>query len=235
MLKTDLKKVNKLLIKRFGVPERNSQLPDPLSMLLGTILSQNTNDKNSYQAYKNLIKKFPDWKMILSVKISEIEKEIRVAGLGNQKARAIKRVVTYLSRSRGEVNLDYLREKENEEIINELTSLDGVGLKTASCVLLFSLERNICPVDTHVHRTLNRVGLVKTSTPDKTFTAINLNLPDGTGHQMHTNLIKLGRTYCKPQKPACKKCPLVKICKYELKTDIEANPTGNDFLLLDQI
>ncbi|MHC1738895.1 MAG: endonuclease III [Ignavibacteriaceae bacterium] len=235
MLKTELKKINRLLINKFGIPEINSQIPNPLSMLLGTILSQNTNDKNSYQAYKNLIKIFPDWKLLLSVKVSEIEKVIRVAGLGNQKARAIKRVVTYLSKNRGEVNLDYLREKENGEIINELTSLDGVGLKTASCVLLFSLERNVCPVDTHVHRTLNRTGVVKTSTPDKTFAAINPNLPEGIGHQIHTNLIKLGRTYCKPQKPACKNCPLVKICKYELKTDFEAYPSGKDFMLLDHI
>lgn len=235
MLKTELKKVNKLLINRFGVPERNSQLPDPLSMLLGTILSQNTNDKNSYQAYKNLIHKFPDWNMLLSARVSEIEKLIRVAGLGNQKAKAIKRVVTYLSKNKGEVNLDYLREKENGEILNELTSLEGVGLKTASCVLLFALERNICPVDTHVHRTLNRTGLVKTSTPDKTFAVISPNLPERIGHQIHTNLIKLGRTYCKPQKPVCKSCPLVKICKYEFKTDIEANPSAKDFMLLDQI
>lgn len=235
MLKTELNKVNKLLINRFGIPERKFHMPDPLSMLLGTILSQNTNDKNSYQAYKNLISKYPDRNLLLSAKVSEIEKVIRIAGLGRQKAKTIKGVVKYLSKNRGEINLDYLRERENREIINELTSLDGVGLKTASCVLLFSLNRNVCPADTHVHRTLNRIGLVKTSTPDKTFTEINEKLPEGTGHQIHTNLIKLGRTYCRSQKPMCKSCPLEEICKYELKTDIEANPTGKDFMLLDQI
>jgi len=235
VLKTDLKKVNRLLITRFGIPERNFKMPDPLSMLLGTILSQNTNDNNSFQAYKNLVNKFPKWDLILSAKDLEIEKAIRVAGLGNQKAKAIKNVVTYVFEKKGIVSLDYLREKKNEEILDELTSLDGVGVKTASCVLLFSLDRNVCPVDTHVHRTLNRIGLVKTSAPDKTFREIYQSLPDGIGHQIHTNLIKLGRMYCKPTNPVCKSCPLISICKFESKTNLKANPHEKNFMLLDHI
>ena len=76
-------------------------------------------------------------------------------------------------KERGEVSLEHLRKMKDEEILDELTKFPGIGVKTASCVLLFSLRRNVCPVDTHVHRTLNRIGIVKTSAPDKTFYSIN--------------------------------------------------------------
>jgi endonuclease-3 len=233
--RSDLTKLNTLLIRRFGIPKRNLEFPDPLSMLIGTILSQNTNDNNSFKAYNNLVMKYPTWDMLAGTKTQEIEKVIRVAGLGNQKAKAIKKVVKYLLNSRGEVSLDYLRDRDNQSVLEELVSLDGVGLKTASCVLLFSLDRNICPVDTHVHRTMNRIGLVKASAPDKTFMAINQVLPEGIGHQLHTNLIKLGRTYCKPSNPLCKSCPVEKICKYEKKTDKEGKIEEKNFMLLDNI
>ena len=76
------------------------------------------------------------------------------------------------------------------------------------------MQRNVCPVDTHVHRTSNRIGLVETKTPDKTFTILNENLPDGIAHQFHTNLIKLGRQICKPAKPFCSVCPLLNVCQF---------------------
>ena len=121
-------------------------------------------------------------------------------------------------------------------MIDELIKFDGVGVKTASCVLLFSMNRNVCPVDTHVHRTLNRIGLVKTKTPDKTFTEIFGQIPDGAAHSFHTNLIRLGREICKPTKPNCTICPLVKYCDYDLKYfDTNVVHKKNDFMLLDNI
>jgi endonuclease-3 len=109
-------------------------------------------------------------------------------------------------------------------------------VKTASCVLLFSLDRNICPVDTHVHRTLNRIGLLKTKTPDKTFEQIKDHLPDGIAHQFHTNLIMLGRAICKPAKPSCSVCPLLKVCEFKSKNLESTNRISKDvFMLLDSI
>ena len=110
-----------------------------------------------------------------------------------------------------------LKINQNEEILDELTSYIGVGVKTASCVLLFSLNRNICPVDTHVHRTLNRIGLVKTNIPEKTFYALLNKIPEGTAHSFHTNLIRLGREICKPANPICSVCPLLKFVSLTTK------------------
>lgn len=235
-IRSQIKSVNQLLIEKYGIPPRSKVPPDPVDMLIATILSQNTNDKNSYKAFQNLKEKFSSWEEVAKLTPSKIEKLIKVAGLGKQKSKAIKNFLATLLKERESISLNYLRKMKDEEILEELVSFPGVGVKTASCVLLFSLRKNICPIDTHVHRTTNRIGLVKTSTPDKTFLIINKNMPDGIAHQFHTNLIRLGREICKPAKPTCFFCPLLKICKYPNKNlDNSSKYKVNDFLLLDSI
>ncbi len=235
-IKSNIKKINKLLIDYFGVPEKNKKMPTPLDMLIATILSQNTNDNNSYKAFNNLRTQFKTWDEVEKLKTKQIENYIKVAGLGKQKSAAIKNVLSTLLKKNGKISLDYLKKMDDDEILNELIQYPGVGVKTASCVLQFSLRRNICPVDTHVHRTLNRIGIVKTSTPDKTFLAIKDFMPENIAHSFHTNLIRLGREICKSQNPVCSICPLNKICTYEHKNfkKIESYKK-NPFMLLDSI
>ena len=236
MLKRKIRQINNLLVKKYGIPPRSKKPPDPVDMLVATILSQNTNDKNSYKAFQNLKEKYPNWEDVAKLTPSKIEKLIKVAGLGKQKSKAIKNFLSTLLRDEGNISLNYLRKMKDDEILEELVTFPGVGVKTASCVLLFSLRKNFCPVDTHVHRTTNRVGIVKTSTPDKTFQVLNKNMPDGIAHQFHTNLIRLGRKICKPTKPACTICPLLKICEYPNKNlENSSKYKVNDFLLLDSI
>lgn len=229
-------RINELLIDHFGIPKRQKKLPNPIDTLIATILSQNTNDKNSYKAYHNLKQKFNSWEEVADLSRVQLEKVIRVAGLGKQKSAAIKASLTSLKKQIGKIDLHHIKYMKDEDIVNELTSIKGIGVKTASCVLLFSLNRNICPVDTHVHRTLNRIGIVNTTTPDKTFHQINKYLPEGIAHQFHTNLINLGREVCKPAKPLCSVCPLLSECKFKHK-NIEkvASVNSQRFLLLDSI
>lgn len=228
--------VNEILLDNFGIPPRNKKLPNPVEMLIATILSQNTNDRNSFQAYQNLKKKLSNWEEILKTPRSVIEKEIKVAGLGKQKSEAIKNFVTQLYTKEGKLSLKYLEKIKSEDAIKDLTSYKGVGVKTASCVLLFAMDRNICPVDTHVHRTVNRIGIVEASAPDKTFFALNENFPEKIAHSFHTNLIRLGREICLSQKPNCGVCPLEKICQYEDKVFEKKMPAKERaFMLLDNI
>ncbi len=235
-MKEKIKKINNLLIKHFGIPYRQKRLPNPLDTLIATILSQNTNDKNSYKAYKNLKQTFSSWQEIADTPRSKIEQTIKIAGLGKQKSAAIKKSLLTLGKKNGKINLNHFKKKNDDEIIEELTSINGIGVKTASCVLLFSLDRNVCPVDTHIHRTLNRIELVKTNSPEKTFYLINGHIPEGIAHQFHTNLIMLGREICKPAKPACSVCPLLKICNFKQKNLAKININKrNSFLLLDSI
>jgi endonuclease-3 len=236
MLKRKIRQINNLLIKKYGIPSRSKKPPDPVDMMIATILSQNTNDKNSYKAFQNLKEKYSNWEEVAKLNASKIQNLIKVAGLGKQKAKAIKNFLSTLLKDKGKISLNYLHGMGNEEILDELVSFPGVGVKTASCVLLFSLRKNFCPVDTHVHRTTNRIGIVKTSTPDKTFELLNKSMPDGIAHQFHTNLIRLGREICRPTKPYCQICPLLKVCIYP-KKDLHkpSSYKPNDFLLLDSI
>jgi len=235
-VKKKIVKINKLLIQFFGIPKINKKNPDPVDMLIGTILSQNTNDKNSYRAYQNLRLKYKSWDEVAKLTPSSIERIIKVAGLGKQKSKAINNVLKGLKKKNGEIKLNFLNKQDDKSVIDELVKFDGVGVKTASCVLLFSMNRDVCPVDTHVHRTLNRIGLVNTITPDKTFNEIFGQIPAGAAHSFHTNLIRLGREICKSNKPKCVICPLVKYCLYDLKTfDTDVVHKKNDFMLLDNI
>lgn len=235
-MKKKIDRINKLLIQHFGIPSKAKKNPTPLDAIIGTILSQNTNDKNSYQAYRNLKDNFKNWDELTLLKPSQIEKYIRIAGLGKQKSKSIYELLQSLKKQEKSVSLDHIKTKNDSEILEELTSYNGVGVKTASCVLLFSLGRNICPVDTHVHRTLNRIGLVKTNNPEKTFYKILDKIPENTAHSFHTNLIRLGREICKPANPNCLICPLLKICKYEQKNLKPLNTQKTiDFMLLDNL
>ncbi|MBI3123055.1 MAG: endonuclease III [Ignavibacteriales bacterium] len=228
--------INKLLIKHFGIPKRQNPLPNPLDTLIATILSQNTNDNNSYKAFNNLKNAFTNWEEAAVAKRSTIEKLIRVAGLAPAKSKAIKNLLVDIKEKYGKLSLDFVKELSDEKILEKLISYDGVGVKTASCVLMFAMNKNVCPVDTHVHRTANRIGLVNEKTPDKTFWKLNAKLPDGIAHSFHTNLILLGREICKPANPNCGVCPLKKVCKFEPKNFEMKNTKPNKrILLLDNI
>ncbi|WP_290664973.1 endonuclease III [Ignavibacterium sp.] len=235
-MKKQIEKINQLLINHFGTPERQKKLPDPLDIIIGTILSQNTNDKNSYKAFLNLKSSIKSWEDIILMKLSRLENITKVAGLGKQKSKAIKNFLTELKKKNGKLSLSYLRQKNDDEVLEDLSSHKGIGVKTASCVLLFAFDRNICPVDTHVHRILNRIGLVQTSLPEKTFNEIRTHLPEGIAHPFHTNLLRLGRKYCTPTNPRCYDCPLEQICKFPQKNfEIKKERKENNFFLLDSI
>ncbi len=227
---------NKLLVKQFGIPSRNKELPNSVDMIIATILSQNTNDNNSYKAFQNLKAKYKTWDELLKVRRTTIEKKIRVAGLGFQKSNAIKNFIKEIYAEQKEITLTHIEKLDNEEAIVELTKYKGVGVKTASCVLLFAEGRNVCPVDTHVHRTVNRIGIVKASTPDKTFVKLNEKFPSKIAHQFHTNLIRLGREICKPKNPSCGVCPLLDLCSYEDKNISKREKSSErSFMLLDSV
>ncbi|AFH49382.1 Putative endonuclease III [Ignavibacterium album JCM 16511] len=235
-MKKQIERINQLLINHFGIPERQKKLPDPLDIIIGTILSQNTNDKNSYKAYLNLKSNINSWEDVLSLKTSQIERIIKVAGLGKQKAKAIKNLLKNLKKYHGKLSLTHLKKKSDDEVLDELILHKGIGVKTASCVLLFAFDRNVCPVDTHVHRILNRVGVVETSNPEKTFNEIKSHIPKGAAHSFHTNLLRLGREYCTPTNPKCYECPIENVCNYKEKNfTIKKLTKQNNFFLLDSI
>lgn len=230
-----------MLEKHLGTPEQDHHLPPPLSMLVATILSQNTSDRNSHRAYRELRRRFPTWNSVAHASLPALRAAIRIGGMANQKAPRIRAVVRSLHHRHGGYTLGTLRSMSDQEAIDYLTALHGVGIKTAACVLLFSLGRDVFPVDTHVHRVCNRLGLVRDCpTPVKTFEAMRPLLPPGKGYSLHTNMIRFGRRVCRPATPDCGRCPLFDECIYPGKSRRSAalrhpSPVDRDFMHLDNV
>lgn len=241
MLRAKARRVARQLERFLGLPEQGESLPPPLDMLIATILSQNTNDKNSHRAYTLLRKKFPTWKTVAEAPVRSIVAAIRSGGMANQKAARIKEVLAAVKGRFGAYNLEEMDRWSDQAVIDELVELKGVGFKTAACVLLFSLRRDVFPVDTHVHRICTRLGLVSGSGgPEQTFESMRAIVPKGKGYSFHTNLIRFGRRVCRSGNPACGSCPLTMECLYVRKKGIASSrrvfsKSTHDFMLLDNV
>jgi len=216
--------VHQLLIEEYGQREWRPRL-DPLGELIFTILSQNTSDMNRDRAWTRLKERFPTWESVLAADATDIAEAIRPGGLADIKApriqealRAIKREQRpELDEGRSEFTLDFLTEMEVEEAKRWLTSLNGVGPKTAAIVLLFSLGKPAFPVDTHVHRVSRRLGLIGPKTSrEQAHEVLEELLPPEIYYTFHLNLIAHGREVCKSQQPRCATCVLQEHCDYYL-------------------
>ncbi len=206
-----------LLEGHLGDPKKPGRRSNPLDTLIATLLSQNTNDQNSYRAWLSLRRRFPSWEQVVAAPRRDVAKSIEVGGLKNQKAERIQTILRSLHRERGKFDLGFLKTKTDDEIMTYLMLMKGIGTKTAACVLVFSLGRDAFPVDTHIHRICNRLGLVKTKSADATFEAMRTLVPRGRAYSFHVNLIRFGRQTCKAGKPLCGDCPLFDQCVFPEK------------------
>jgi len=201
-----------LLTKEYGNREWWAG-QSPLSVLIQTILSQNTSDRNSGRAFELLLATFSSWEDIANAEIGEIASSIRAGGLGEVKARYIKRVLEEIRRKRGGLELEFLRQLPLDEARDWLRQLPGVGMKTASCVLLFSLEIPALPVDTHIFRVAKRLGLVDPkASVEQAHRLLGSIVPPDDVYQFHVLVIEHGRKVCKAQRPRCHQCVLRGLC-----------------------
>jgi endonuclease-3 len=184
--------------------------------LIGTILSANTNDVNSGRALAQLKHTFhDDWDAVRTAPLSTIRMAIRPAGMYNQKASHIVATLEKLWHDLGAYNLDHLGEMEVAAAQHYLTSFPGVGHKTASIVLLFCFNRGAFPVDTHVQRISQRLGIAPRQANTEQIKHIWEALLDpATYFALHVNLITHGRRLCSARKPKCADCPLQTWCDY---------------------
>ena len=186
---------------------------DPLDSLIGTVLSQNTTDANSGQAFDQLKDHFPNWESVARARASQIAAAIRSGGLGQIKAGRIKRILAQIEQDRGRLDLSFLRRLSLERAREYLLGLPGVGPKTAACVLLFSLKRPAFPVDTHVLRVSKRLGLIPPSTTMERAHAIFAELLRPSQMlPLHLGLIRHGREVCVARRPRCSACVLFELC-----------------------
>ncbi len=204
--------VHQRLLEAYGEPRLKEQR-DPLSELLLTILSQNTSDLNSGRAYEQLVERFPTWEEALAAGPEAIASAIEVGGLANVKAPRIHAILQKLAREEGELSLGLLASLSVDAARDYLLALPGVGPKTAACVLLFSLHKPAMPVDTHVHRVAQRVGLVdRRDSAEKAHQLLEALLPERLYYPFHLNVIRHGREVCVARRPRCEQCALADIC-----------------------
>jgi endonuclease-3 len=196
---------------------------DPVHELVKTILSQNTSDTNRDAAYERLRERFDTWEEVRDAPVAEVTEAIRPGGLSATKAPRIQEA---LRRSGEPIDLSWLRDAPREEALGYLTSLPGVGRKTAACVLLFSFGLPEIPVDTHVYRVGGRLGLFRDRVSfEMAHDEIRRLVEPEDAYEVHINLIRHGRAVCRPR-PRCEECALRRMCPYWRGLPVTARPAS---------
>jgi endonuclease-3 len=203
-----------ILLQQYGHPDWRPGFA-PMDELILTILSANTSDVNSGRAFERLKAAYADWQAVLDAPLDELTEVIRPAGLGPTKAPRIQAALRRVLDERGAFDLSFLADLPVEEGLAWLTRFEGVGHKTASIVLLFCFDKPAFPVDTHVQRVTQRLGLAGPKDDPAKIKALWETLaPAEWFYPLHLNLIRHGRQVCHARKPACGVCPLRDICDY---------------------
>jgi endonuclease III len=216
-IKTRSETVRKRLEKEFGRPEVE-EYENPLSSLVNTILSQNTTDITSDRAWAALRKRYPTMQKLKRADPKDLADTIRVGGLPQLKAERILNALSEIERLTGKLSLDFLHEMTEEEADSWLSQLKGVGPKTRAIVLLFALGKKAFPVDTHISRVTQRIGLIRNGASREEAQAemARLSRPEDY-FSYHINIIEHGRKTCSARKPKCGECPLSDICLWDEK------------------
>lgn len=206
--------VHQRLLEFYGHPQWRKPLP-PLDELISTILSQNTNDLNRDTAFNALKERFTSWEALRDAPLRQMKAAIRTAGLANQRAPRIQAALRSITKLRGQLSLEFLRDLSAPQAKTWLRQFKGVGPKTAAIVLQFSLGKPAFPVDTHIYRVTGRLGLRPAGmNVEKAHDYFEKLLPPENYYAAHLNLIRLGREICAARKPKCPDCPLKNLCDY---------------------
>jgi len=196
-----------------------SERRDVTHELIHAVLSQNTSRRNYNLAYSRLMDRFPTLEGLAGAPAIAIEEAIRPGGLSNQKSKSIKELLAAIETDRGDLSLEFLERVPVPEAREYLTALPGVGPKTASVVLMFSLGRKVLPVDTHVLRLSKRIGLIDEGVSAGAAQGLLEELvPPARRPRMHLNLVELGRSICTARAPRHEICPVNMLCDMYCRT-----------------
>ena len=178
---------------------------DPFRVLIGTVLSHRTKDEVTAVASSRLFEKFPSVKSLSKANTRTVARLIKPVGFYNTKARTVKKISKILLEKHG---------GEVPRSMEQLLELPSVGRKTANCVFVYGFKTPAIPVDTHVHRIFNRLGVVKTKTPDETEMELTRLADRSDWLELNEVFVRFGKTICKPIGPHCADCPLNDRCKF---------------------
>ncbi len=213
-LSRDIHIADARLAEAYG--EEASAGPDhPLHVLVRTILSQNTTRANSSRAFQALVSRFDGWNEVANADVRRIAAAIKSGGLANQKAARIRAILREIIAEHGAATLDWLAEMPADAAGAYLRKFNGIGPKTAACVLLFALGREAFPVDTHVRRIAERLGWVQPGlSDDEIHRELGRLVPAKLCYQLHINMVQHGREMCRARSPRCGECVIGDLCDY---------------------
>ncbi len=189
----------------------------PMHELISTMLSHRTTHADEVMAYNTMLERFGDWEGVMNADTAELAEAIKTTRYPEQKAPQIQQTLRIIKQDQGEINIDFLRDMPVEEAMAWLTQLPGVGLKTATLLLLFNFKKPVLPVDTHVFRVSQRVGLIGARvTANKAHDLLLRMLPQDAVElfNFHKHLFWHGQRVCTFYTPQCAQCVLNSFCNY---------------------
>jgi len=221
-----LRRIEAILRQTYGSP-RHYNPTDPLDDLVFLVLSRMTQEVKYRRTYQSLRASMPDWGMVRDAPPSELEELLADAGLAPTKAAHIQAILNEIEHREGELDLSRLRRLPDDEVERYLTSLPGVGRKTARCVMLYALDRHTCPVDTHVWRLMQRLGFAPAkSWSERTARGLEQSIPEQLRRSLHVTLVAHGRSICHAMKPLCGECVLADVCPSCDDGSVKSLPAG---------
>ena len=198
----------------YGAPEYAPRYC-PMDELVSCILSQHTSDALSFPTFEKLKAKYPSWQQVVNLGQEGLANEIKNAGLSNQKSKTIIASLIAIKDRTGDYSLESLRAMPMLDARKWLTSLPGVGPKTASIVICFALGMPAIPVDTHVYRVSRRLGIIPDDVNENKAHDLLLDMvPHKDAYRFHMDLIQHGRQTCKAPTPRCERCNVTDLCPW---------------------
>lgn len=216
MAAAKVRRIIRILKKYYGKP-KFTHFADPLDELIVTVLSQNTNWRNASGAFKNLKDRFKTWEEAYWAKTSRIKGAIKTGGLAGVKSKVIKGILKKIKKDHKNLSLKFLKKYSFPQAWEYLNSFKGIGPKTASCLMLFSLKMPALPVDTHILRVSKRIGLInKKTTLEQAHRILGRMVGEDLNdlYYFHVDMILHGRRVCSSRDPKCLLCPLKSECRY---------------------
>lgn len=206
-----------IFLDQYGERSLKSPRRDPMTELIMTILSQRTTAANENLAFQQMWKRYGTWEAIRDADINELSELVAPSNYPEAKARNIKATLHQIIAERGEAKIDFLEDLPVQEGLDWLRTLPGVGIKTASLVLLFNFSKHIMPVDTHVHRVSLRTGLLPARTSAEKAHWLLLDILPDDPHilfNFHKTCLRHGQVVCTWSNPKCPTCPIKHLCNY---------------------
>lgn len=198
----------------YGSP-RHSNKQEPVDELFFIVLSQMTTQPSFDRVFERLKAAYRRWDELLDTPVEELQTFIHDAGLSHQKAPRMKAIARRLADDFGMVSLDKMRTASDADLHDYLTSLPGVGIKTAKCVMMYAFGREVLPADTHVTRVCTRLGLiVEARTPSTLHRELEAVVRPGDRYSLHVNALSHGRAVCRAGSPRCNECPVESQCAF---------------------